>query len=336
LVFVSRNHNQAISHDQYLSNFVLYSIEIDCSQYADDDHIIRSFPFTVHTDPAIQNSDTNFASMNNNRNVVSIQIVNQTFVPPLIYCFKHLSKLEIVNTSFCDSQHQLPVEIEHFSSSLTELRISNTKITHLPEQIGKLKRLDTLELSNTGLMSLPNSIANLFSLKFLLLPNNNLTSLPMTMTNLRSLQRLTLSNNPNLRSVQPLNNHPSLRILDTRHCPIELIPHRLPQLTTLYMSNNNLTKLTGIETLGQATKNKKSFDFDRNHLESVSSQIHHVPNLYRLDLDYNLLNNLPRYMFKITTLSYLNIQHNRFPSRDLISMVSKFRASNPNLTILHD
>jgi leucine-rich repeat protein SHOC2 len=260
-----------------------------------------------------------------------MQIVNKESVPSLIYCFKHLSKLEVVNTSFCDFQYRLPVEIEYLAASLTHLYIYNTKITHLPKEINQLKRLKTFKLSNTGLRSLPDDIGYLSALNFLLLPDNNLTSLPVTMTNLRSLQRLTLSNNSNLRSVQSLNTHRSLRILDTRHCPIELIPRRLPQLTTLYMSNNNLTKLTGIETLGQATKNKKSFYFDRNHIRSVSSQIRHVRNLYRLNLNYNQLDNLPIDIFKITTLSYLNIQHNRFHPRDLKSIVSKFRETNRNL-----
>ena len=74
------------------------------------------------------------------------------------------------------------------------------------------------------------------------------------MTKLRSLQQLTLSNNPYLRSVQSLNGHPSLKILDTKNCPIELIPRNLPQLTTLHMSNNNLTTLIHIETLGKSNE----------------------------------------------------------------------------------
>jgi Leucine-rich repeat (LRR) protein len=269
----------------------------------------------------------------NDREVPSMKIVNQESVPSLIYCLKHLTKLEIVNTSFTDIEQGFPDEIKFFASSLIDLYIQDTKIINLSNDISKLKRLQTLKLSNTGLTSLPDSIGDLPLLNFLQLPYNNLSSLPLSITKLRSLQQLTLSNNPYLRSVQSLNGHPSLRILDTKNCPIELIPRNLPQLTTLYMSNNNLRKLIDIETLGKATDSKKMFDFDQNRIETVSPRIGHVRNLYRLNLCCNKLKVLPKNILNIATLSYLNIKCNPFPPRDLKEMVSKFRTTNPKLKL---
>jgi Leucine-rich repeat (LRR) protein len=184
-------------------------------------------------------------------------------------------------------------------------------------------------------MSLPDSIGDLSSLAFLYLPNNNLKSLPKTIKNLRSLQQLTLSNNRYLYSIEPLNGLPSLRILNTRHCPILVLPQNLPQLTDLYMSNNSLTKLAAIETLGTATNNKKSFYFDMNYIESVPPQIQEVKNLFWLTLNQNKLKDLPTDIFKVTTLSYLNIQRNDFDQRDLKTIVFNFHNSNPNVSILY-
>lgn len=309
--------------------------KIDCSQYINDNHITDLFPFTVHINPITQTSTTTFAKMNKNYNIISMKIVNKKCVPSIIYCLKHLSKLEVINTSFCDFKQGLPAEIEYFASSLIHLHIYNTTITHLPEQIGKLKNLQTLKFSDTGLTSLPDSIGNLRSLNFLFLSNNNLTSLPVTIKNLQALQQITLANNPYLHSVQSLNGLPALRILNTKHCLIQILPRNLPQLTDLYMSNNNLTKLTGIETLGNGTNTRKSFYFDKNHIRTISPRIQYVRNLYRLHLYQNELDNLPTDIFNITTLSYLNIQRNDFSPEDLKTIVSKFHDKIPNLNIVY-
>ncbi len=313
---------------------LFYILEIHCSQYRNDEHIISSFPFNVYFNPATPNSRTTYAFMNiSDHKVTRLKIVNQKSVPSLIYCLKHLTKLEIVNTKFTDIEQGFPDEIKFLASSLIDLHIYNTKITSLSNDISKLKRLQTLKLSNTGLTSLPDSIGDLPLLNFLQLPYNNLSSLPSSITNLRSLQQLTLSNNPYLRSVQSLNGHPSLRILDTRNCPIELIPRNLPQLTTLYMSKNNLTTLIDIETLGKATNSKKMFDFDQNRIETVSPGIGHVHKLYRLNLCCNKLQVLPTDIYSITTLSELNIQRNPFARLDLKKMIFEFREKNPTLKL---
>jgi len=135
--------------------------------------------------------------------------------------------------------------------------------------------------------------------------------------------------------VEPLNGLPSLSILDTRNCPIEILPRNLPQLTDLDMRNNSLTKLTGIQTLGKETNKRKFFYFDMNSIKSVPPQIQYVRNLSRLHLYQNELDNLPTDIFNITTLSYLNIQRNDFSPEDLKTIVSKFHDKIPNLNVLY-
>ena len=151
---------------------LFYILEIHCSRYVNDEDIINSFPFTVYFNPATPNSGTTYALINiSDHKVTRLKIVNQESVPSLIYCLKHLTKLEIVNTSFTDIEQGFPDEIKFFASSLIELHIYNTKITNLSNDISKLKRLQTLKLSNTGLTSLPDSIGDLPLLNFLILSN---------------------------------------------------------------------------------------------------------------------------------------------------------------------
>ncbi len=236
-----------------------------------------------------------------------------------------LKQLEIRNTCFFPcNKTTIPSDIQCLSSSLTELGIYNTKITHLPDTIGGLHHLTTLKLSNTGLTSLPDTIGNLSSLTFLYLPNNNLTSLPITIRYLKLLRKLTLTNNPYLHSIEPINNLPSLQILDTRYCSIEILPQNLSQLTTLYMTNNKLTKLTGIETLGNGTNSPKFLYFDKNHIQSLSPAIDQVKNLRELHLNNNQLRSLPVNIRHISTLRHLSIDNNSINSNELKEIYSRF------------
>jgi Leucine-rich repeat (LRR) protein len=260
-------------------------------------------------------------------------ISNQQGIPPAIYCLRHLQKLDIRNTSFSDSDQRLPAAIERFSSSLTRLSIFDTMITQLPVQIGKLSHLQRLELSNTGLISLPNVIGKLLSLTELLLPNNNLKTLPPTIKHLRSLKTIDLSNNPHLSSIQELNGLPSLGILNAQHCSIKSLPRNLPNLTDLYMTNNNLTVLTGIETLGTGTTDEKSFYFGENQISTIPPEIAKVNNLHRLNMNGNQLNNLPANIYSITTLRYFHIKNNRFDTNELTRIKMKFAKKKLNVEI---
>lgn len=184
--------------------------------------------------------------------VTHLNIASERSVPLTVFCLKSLTTLTVYSTSFYeypsdnDLTPGISPEIERLALSLTSLTVYDTTIGTLPQEIGKLSRLHTLQLPNTGLVVLPDSIGNLSALRTLNLQNNKLTSLPTAMTNLRSLGYVTLTNNPALRSVQSLNGLPYLSTLYTSSCPIERLPLNLPNLYSLYMSNNNLTDLVNV------------------------------------------------------------------------------------------
>ncbi|CAF3293964.1 unnamed protein product, partial [Rotaria sp. Silwood2] len=233
----------------------------NCSEYTDDYEVLVSFPFHVALNPLSQIFKNTNGLMDANEHIYYLNIINQKYVPLTVYCLKYLQKLYIRKTSFYNTDYQLPIEIIHLASTLTTLGIYDTRITHLPEQISKLKHLQSLELVNTNLIALPNGIGNLSSLTLLYLPNNKLTSLPKTIKNIRLLSQIVLKNNPYLRSIQSINGLSNLRVLQTDNCPIERLPLHLPQLTDLHMSKNNLSHLIGIRTLGYKTNNSKYFYF---------------------------------------------------------------------------
>jgi Leucine-rich repeat (LRR) protein len=187
-----------------------------------------------------------------------------------MFCLKHLKYLNILNSKIIPSfyhNYQFPSQIENLAASLTLFTIINTKVTHLPQQIGKLKNLTHLEMRNTSLIDLPDSIHNLTQLEFLRLDQNNLISLPKIINNLELLNMIILDDNPHFRSLQSLNGMKKLRHIHAKNCLIDRLPYDMPNLEGLMMRNNSLKDLYGIETLRYNTKAKKLFEFNSNHLK---------------------------------------------------------------------
>lgn len=57
-------------------------------------------------------------------------------------------------------------------TNLTELRLSNTEVTFIPESIDELQKLSFLDLSFSKIIQLPKSIFKLTRLKFLVIQGN--------------------------------------------------------------------------------------------------------------------------------------------------------------------
>jgi Leucine-rich repeat (LRR) protein len=87
---------------------------------------------------------------------------------------------------------RLPPSIGNLTN-LTYINLSKNRITMIPQTIGNLTKLKTLDLSrNYRQFSLPNTIGNLTNLTFLNLSTNKMTTLPETIGNLTNLKRLYL------------------------------------------------------------------------------------------------------------------------------------------------
>lgn len=305
----------------------------NCPKYANDDIIRYLFPFEVELNPEKPTSSKTYALTNKENNIYYLNIYNQKCFPSIIFCLKHLEQLYVRNTSFAVFNDQLPPMIEVFSSTLIKFEIYGSPISQLPKEIGKLKNLQYLKISNANLRYLPDSFGDLSSLNFLSVTDNKLTYLPETMKNLLSVEEIILTNNPNLRSIEPVNGLPLLRTLRTNNCSIEYIPRNLPRLQNLYMKNNRLTSLTGIETLGNGIQDRKTFDFNQNFIRSIPSEIQYVLNFNYFNLNNNQLKNLPYSMFNMNTLEKLLITNNNISNDDLKQIIKIFKCTNPKLIL---
>jgi Leucine-rich repeat (LRR) protein len=241
------------------------------------------------------------------------------------------------NSNFCKNESsvcQISSDIERLTS-LEELSIFNTKVTHLPTSFGKLERLTILQLMSTDLVTLPNTFSNLQLLSSLTIYYSKMTSLPTAIGMISSLKTMYLDNNAALRSIQSLNGLQNLIILSAINCSITRIPLNLPNVSYAYMSNNKLTNLNSIQTLGSATNDNKLFAFEMNQISTLPTQIGSVYKLGALRVNGNKLTNLPSEIYGLKTLAYLDIRSNLFTATKLKEIVVKFKITNPSLMLLY-
>ncbi|MBL8025907.1 MAG: T9SS type A sorting domain-containing protein [Fibrobacteres bacterium] len=185
-----------------------------------------------------------------------------------------------------------------------------SKITTIPNDIGKLSSLIWLSLSGNNISTIPDSFANLSNLSWLSLSGNKISSLPNSFTKLSNLKTLSFSGNP--FSVFPtiICSLSNLRELALCCIGIPNISAKISNLTNLYdldLSYNNITSLPqtigGLSSLG-------SFSLTGNQLTLLPSSIGNLHNLYSLYLDNNHITSIPDSLCSISGLSILDVSSN--------------------------
>jgi Leucine-rich repeat (LRR) protein len=95
-----------------------------------------------------------------------------------------------------------------------ELRVTDNRLTSIPDRVGRLSRLRELHLRNNKLTSLPESIGALLELRQIDLRDNPLTHLPAGLAALPRLEKL------DLRWIATLAPPPWFADLEARGCAI--------------------------------------------------------------------------------------------------------------------
>lgn len=87
------------------------------------------------------------------------------------------------------------IEVICTMTQLTELYLSDMRLTTISPSIGKLANLEYLDLSNNRLRSLPSEIGNLKKLRVLDLSDNRFSKVPECLRKLKSLRDVAFRHN---------------------------------------------------------------------------------------------------------------------------------------------
>ena len=307
----------------------------NCSAFKNDRAVLQTFPFRVAINRVYPHPTESFAKTDDKGRIVKIDLINAKNIPLTLFCLSALKYLSIQRSTFHNHHQRLPAAMELLASSLTELRISDTPIIALPDQIAKMKRLQTIIMQRTGLIHVPESIGAMPSLNILSLTHNDIVSLPTSLRQMTSLTHLTLTNNSRLTSLQPINGHPALTVLIATNCSIKQIPRNLPKLKSLHLSNNDLTSLEGIETLGDASDKSVDLFFDSNRIETIPPTILLVKNLAVLHLNNNTLFYLPEELMRLPSLTELQLKDNARISWEVVELKNRMEIIRPKVRIVY-
>ncbi|XP_014610510.1 PREDICTED: protein flightless-1 [Polistes canadensis] len=217
------------------------------------------------------------------------------------------------------------------------LKLDKTNLTEIPEEMGKLLKLEHLSLVKNKLERLYGELTELGCLRTLNIRHNNVKSsgIPAELFHLEELTTLDLSHN-NLKEVpEGLERARSLLNLNLSYNHIETIPNtlfiHLTDLLFLDLSNNQL------ETLPPQTRRLANLQtLNLNHNPLGHFQLRQLPSLMNLTTlqmrdTQRTLNNIPSSLETLTNLQELDLSLNSLPRvPDALYSLSNLRRLNLN------
>ena len=227
----------------------------------------------------------------------------------LIQCFKiianQISKkdrpaLEGTQAQKASAIRQWMQENTKKLAAITNLDLSNKRLTTLPKEVCQLTGLQHLYLSSNELAGLPIEIGELANLQRLYLDNNQLTQIPDEIGQLDKLLELDLCGNQ-LTKTPPaaIWQLTKLELLDLSKNQLTQIPAEVGELTHLqglYLHNNQLAEFP-VE-IGKLT-NLEVLDLTENQLKQIPAVIGRLGNLRDLYLGSNQLTQIPKEIFQL-------------------------------------
>lgn len=248
-----------------------------------------------------------------------------------------LSRLKVLDLSFCGHNEENFLEELTNLQGLDELNLESTRFKRLPSTMGSLGRLRSLHLIACDLFELPSSFSCLVSLTHLDVCSNRFTSLNSLARNLRSLNTLRADYNmfskledwegtPYLEKLR-LNNVPSiiewkgpqlLTDLSLQSSNIGVIPKWALNRTVTYLCASQINLPSLPQELGEQVQLRK-LDLSANSFVNIEliGRLVHLQFLY---LSANNINVFPK--IRLPYIQYVDLENNKITalSRSILDL----------------
>ncbi|KAJ9537005.1 hypothetical protein OSB04_029738 [Centaurea solstitialis] len=203
----------------------------------------------------------------------------------------------------------LPSSLEKLSN-ITELNLSDNKLTALPSSVTNLTALTKLDLHSNHLTNLPDSIGQLVNLLDLDLHANRLKSLPESFGDLVNLTNLDLSSNFFTHLPDFIGNLTAMRILIVETCDLEELPYTIGSCTSLVALKLDFNQLKGLpEAIGKL-ECLEILTLHYNRIGKLPTTMANLTRLRELDVSFNELEGIPESLCFVTSLETLNVGKN--------------------------
>lgn len=207
---------------------------------------------------------------------------------------------------YLESNNKLNVENVFqslYSSNISKISITKSKLEFLPKNIGRFVNLIELYLYDNNLKVLPNEIGDLKNLEILLLADNELNHLPYSMTNLKRLNTLSLNGNSFIELPQLLPELSSLSTIFVGNAELDIqqmfkLLGKCKSLEIIHLSEmefsriNDFQELVDLPNLVNLILQDLFLEFDEIPLEKLSSLNVKVTIITNIEFNNDQLNTI--------------------------------------------
>lgn len=203
----------------------------------------------------------------------------------------------------------LPPELSYCTEA-SEFTLFYTRLTYLPDTIGKLQKLKKVEITGNHFLSFPECLTKLTNLTRLLYVHNHTEILPDTFCDLRSLQSLNLEKNQLSALPDRFGTLSQIETLDLQHNKLTTLPRSfgaLKRLKECFLKDNQ------IETLPETIGNLESLtllELEENRLSHLPDTIKNLSSLEKLYAEKNQLTEIPSNLSGLKKLEIIRLNHN--------------------------
>jgi Leucine-rich repeat (LRR) protein len=231
-------------------------------------------------------------------------------------------------------------------SGLEELHLFDTDIATLPPEIAKLKKLKTISFwqatwaysekpVNLRLKEIFQNLAPCENLKALLIDSNKIRTIPQNVALLKNLRIFSAKNNMLSEYPTALHSLTKLKELDLSVNRLKEIPPGIGTLRNLKILklNSNWKNKLNTQHLFKEIHHLENLEelilYSCQAIKSIPKTIGQLSRLKILDVDNNLLRDLPPELASMKHLRELRIGSNKIPT----SVIEKLRKSLPKTRI---